>query len=340
MRLPLLAILALSVSCSQMSSHRTPSSEEDEQPIPADCYRDICNGDVVFDYTQGKINGSHGIISDITLNRWAPMGGEGIMVPEAKLQLENGKLLPRADVRYLVKYPLESRCANVGDVKFCPNDKVIVIPNHSNGYSDIAHTKILAILPPSMAGSTDRILTVDPSDETKYVSGQMLGIGEEGKCFDREHGLCIGDSYDNGLGSQDKIQGYFPLNDVFSISAGDIGKSRTVFRKELIARKKGNYRVVKTINQKSYKHGSISGKKNESAARESALKEAQKQCSYEFLGQGTLDPNEKNKPEVKNCDRELKGGGIVTHGGAYGPSIMVTCDVKFEYACVHKKKLK
>lgn len=338
MRIPLLAILVLSVSCSQMG-HRSPSSDDDEQPVATDCYRDICNGDEVFVYTQGNRNGSHGVISDMTLTQWAPMGGEGIKVPYGKVTLFYGKVLPREDVRYLVKHPLEVKCTNVGDIKFCPNDNVVVIPRFYDGYQEVVPTQIMAILPPAMSGSTDVILTIDPSDTTKFKYGQVIGIGEQGKCFDKEHGLCIGDTYNNGLGSEDKILGYFPANDIFAIFAGDIGKSRTVFRKELIARKNGNYRLAKTINQKSYKKGSISGKKNEKTASEAALKEAQKQCSYEFLGQGILDPEEKNKPVVKNCDRELNGGGI-GHGGAYGPSLSVTCDVKFEYTCVHKKKLK
>src|SRR3989344_6687498 len=112
----------LMASCSQMHlSERAPSSEEEPYEL-ADCYRDICVGDEVFDSTVRKVNESTGIVKEIQLHPWAPFGGEGIIVPYAKIQMVTGEIKPRADVRYLVKYPIKSMCTNIGNKNFCPDE--------------------------------------------------------------------------------------------------------------------------------------------------------------------------------------------------------------------------
>lgn len=329
----------LMASCSQMHlSQRAPSaSEEEERYELADCYRDICVGNEVFNSGIGKVNESHGIIKEIQLHRWALFGGEGIIVPYAKVQMITGEMKERVDVRYLVKYPLKPMCTNMGTQNFCPNDDVVIMPRDSWGDQRIYPTKVFAIIPPGIDGA-DRVLTLDPTDKGKYTQGSPMGIGKKGECFSKDHPLCIGESYDNGLGSKDKILAYFPLNDYFVIQAGDINSQRSVFRKEIIARITGQYRVEKKYKGNTYDHASISGSKNEKVASDQVIAKAKQSCGYEFLGQGILDPESNEKPTVKNCDRKLNGPGI--GHGIHGPSWMVTCEVSFNYTCVHKKSVK
>lgn len=324
-------LLIIPITLASCSGNPTRKISSGEQLENVNCYKDMCVGDKVF-YIYGQ-NKTEALkeIKTLTMIAWDCNGAcSKIYIPAANL-IENQNGRKYDDLRNYAK-PEGIKCADINGTNFCLDQVVGYMPEDRSGVKTASIYKIFQI--PEMT-NLEKVRTVfvlqSSPDSEELVNRGDFGVIEKGYCAGTQDSFCIGDSYDNGLGSVDKVLAYFPRNNELVIYAGDVKKQFVVPMNTASKRKEGKYEV-------KYKYDLTIGEKSKKDVPWRIDLVTKERCGYEFFGSGVVDKVRSGEPKISNCVKGVKGPSF--NHGINGPTIRTTCDVDYTYYCTHKNLVK
>ncbi len=320
--LSFLLLILLTSSCSEMPFRRTASDDKGnetgnrESTRFPNCFNSYCIGEKVIVKDPRE---------DDNYAKKNPIQGIGVLmyleiIPEGELstvKLENGTIV-RQYLSSVVQYSkIKNECNTINNEQYCPGE-VVLMAERQNGSDykekEAKYTKLKIL---GIADSGEALVTSLDKNGPLYFTN-LIYNSTVGFCG-AEKIVCVGEEYDNSLGSNDKVLGigsYYnykskSYEDYYLVELGEhlpVKYPRIFYKEQFIKRHEGEYSKKYPFNF-SLREVSLldNDKKLQERIKTEYTNMAYSYCQKEFDGFGTPDFNAEPLPEnlLASCSKKI-----------------------------------